>query len=92
LTGLTTGGSIEVPIDGLEGEILTITLSTDPTVGNWSSIVNVEYYRKPTSIAEKIIALEIALDKLEGYPSEYVIFDEASFGEYLDDDTGLVIE
>lgn len=92
LTGLATGGSIDIPIDGLEGEILTISLLADPTADDWSSIVNVEYYRKPVSIAEKIVALEIALNKLEGYPSEYVIFDEASFGEYLDDDSGLVID
>lgn len=77
-------GQIEIPINGLEGEKLSVTFVTDQLGEDFSETVQVTYYKKPSTIQEKILALEIALDKLEGYPTEYIIFDESSFGEFVD--------
>ena len=77
-------GQIEIPINGLEGEKLTVTFVANQLNDDFSETVQVTYYKKPSTIQEKILALEIALDKLEGYPTEYIIFDESSFGEFVD--------
>ena len=77
-------GQIEIPINGLEGEKLSVTFVTDQLSEDFSETVQVTYYKKPSTTQEKILALEIALDKLEGYPTEYIIFDESSFGEFVD--------
>lgn len=76
-------GQIEIPINGLEGEKLTVTFVANQLNDDFSETVQVTYYKKPSTIQEKILALEIALDKLEGYPTEYIIFDESSFGEFV---------
>ena len=77
-------GQIEIPINGLEGEKLSVEFVADQLGEDFSETVQVTYYKKPSTIQEKILALEIALDKLEGYPTEYIIFDESSFGEFVD--------
>lgn len=76
-------GQIEIPINGLEGEKLTVEFVEGQLGEDFSETVQVTYYKKPSTIQEKILALEIALDKLEGYPTEYIIFDESSFGEFV---------
>ena len=76
-------GQIEIPINGLEGEKLSVKFVGDQLGKDFSETVQVTYYKKPSTIQEKILALEIALDKLEGYPTEYIIFDESSFGEFV---------
>lgn len=77
-------GQIEIPINGLEGEKLSVEFVEGQLDEDFSETVQVTYYKKPSTIQEKILALEIALDKLEGYPTEYIIFDESSFGEFVD--------
>lgn len=77
-------GQIEIPINGLEGEKLSVEFVEGQLDDDFSETVQVTYYKKPSTIQEKILALEIALDKLEGYPTEYIIFDESSFGEFVD--------
>ena len=77
-------GKIEIPINGLEGEKLSVEFVEGQLDEDFSETVQVTYYKKPSTIQEKILALEIALDKLEGYPTEYIIFDESSFGEFVD--------
>lgn len=77
-------GQIEIPINGLEGEKLSVEFVEGQLGEDFSETVQVTYYKKPSTIQEKILALEIALDKLEGYPTEYIIFDESSFGEFVD--------
>lgn len=76
-------GQIEIPINGLEGEKLSVEFVEGQLGEDFSETVQVTYYKKPSTIQEKILALEIALDKLEGYPTEYIIFDESSFGEFV---------
>ena len=76
-------GQIEIPINGLEGEKLSVEFVEGWLGEDFSETVQVTYYKKPSTIQEKILALEIALDKLEGYPTEYIIFDESSFGEFV---------
>lgn len=76
-------GQIEIPINGLEGEKLSVEFVEGQLDDDFSETVQVTYYKKPSTIQEKILALEIALDKLEGYPTEYIIFDESSFGEFV---------
>ena len=76
-------GQIEIPINGLEGEKLSVKFVEGQLGKDFSETVQVTYYKKPSTIQEKILALEIALDKLEGYPTEYIIFDESSFGEFV---------
>ena len=76
-------GEIEIPINGLEGEKLSVEFVEGQLGEDFSETVQVTYYKKPSTIQEKILALEIALDKLEGYPTEYIIFDESSFGEFV---------
>lgn len=76
-------GQIEIPINGLEGEKLSVEFVKGQLGKDFSETVQVTYYKKPSTIQEKILALEIALDKLEGYPTEYIIFDESSFGEFV---------
>lgn len=76
-------GQIEIPINGLEGEKLSVEFEEGQLDEDFSETVQVTYYKKPSTIQEKILALEIALDKLEGYPTEYIIFDESSFGEFV---------
>ena len=76
-------GQIEIPINGLEGEKLSVEFVGGQLGEDFSETVQVTYYKKPSTIQEKILALEIALDKLEGYPTEYIIFDESSFGEFV---------
>lgn len=76
-------GQIEIPINGLEGEKLSVEFVESWLGEDFSETVQVTYYKKPSTIQEKILALEIALDKLEGYPTEYIIFDESSFGEFV---------
>lgn len=76
-------GKIEIPINGLEGEKLSVEFVEGQLGEDFSETVQVTYYKKPSTIQEKILALEIALDKLEGYPTEYIIFDESSFGEFV---------
>lgn len=76
-------GQIEIPINGLEGEKLSVEFVEGQLGKDFSETVQVTYYKKPSTLQEKILALEIALDKLEGYPTEYIIFDESSFGEFV---------
>lgn len=85
VTAITDGTAktVKFVINELDNTEFTITLAE---LQDFNGDIVVSYYKKPSNKYEELLAIEYATNMLDGYPADWVVYDDRPLGDLYKDD------
>ena len=78
-----TEKTVKFVVSELDNTEFTITLAQ---LQDFNGDVVISYYKKPQNKYEELLAIEYATNMLDGYPADWVVYDDRPLGDLYKDD------